>query len=71
MYHLTDGNGQEIDIDEIDNLAAPSSPHYEEPFYVAKRAALAQRLAALEEEHLTPHTQFLPWIGTSTDGLQG
>lgn len=71
MYHLTDGNGQEVDLDEIDNLAAPSSPHYEEPFYVAKRAALAQRLAALEEEHLTPHTQFLPWIGTATDGLQG
>ncbi len=66
MYHLTDGNGQQVDIDEIDNLASSSSPHYAEPFYVAKRATLAQRLATLEEERLAPFPQFLPLVAGST-----
>lgn len=74
MYHLRLADGTDVDSDEMENLAFPDNPAYNEPAIVAKRAELAQRLAALEKERLTPlfggsqrSTSYLPFIGRTSD----
>lgn len=63
MYQLRDGAGLPVDPNEIDNLAYPGSPNYDDPFYVAKRIELAQRLAELEAERLAPLPRaYLPLV---------
>jgi choline-sulfatase len=54
MYQLRNGLGLPVDPFETDNLANEASDRYNEPAIVAKRAALAQRLATLEAERLQP-----------------
>lgn len=57
MYHLRDGQGVPVDPFELDNLANEASSHYTDPAIVAKREALAQRLASLEAARLQPLTE--------------
>ena len=69
MYHLTDGDGEPVDPNEMRNLGNPSVVGYDEPTIVAKRTELAQRLAVLEQERLQPlsegdsgGTYYLPFV---------
>lgn len=65
MYHLYDGNGQPVDVAEIDNIANSSSSKYSQAFYAQKRTFLAERLAAVEAERLAPpkpHRQYVPVV---------
>ncbi|WP_051261081.1 sulfatase-like hydrolase/transferase [Desulfovibrio inopinatus] len=52
MYCLRDGNGVDVDPEELDNLANPASTNY--VAYTAKREELAQLLATTEAERLAP-----------------
>ncbi len=64
MYHLTDGDGQPVDPNETDNIAHLFSDKFDQPFYVAKRNQLAQRLAAAEATRLAPENGlYLPYLG--------
>ncbi len=65
LYHLRDGQGLPVDPFEMDNLANEASSQYADPAIVAKREALAQRLALLEAARLQPLTSLPP----STDQL--
>lgn len=62
-YRLSDGTGNPVDPDEVDNIAHPSSPNHNSPFYQAKLEELSARLAALETERLRPLSQlYLPAV---------
>ncbi len=55
MYHLSDGAGNVVDPDELDNLGNEERyPVEQYPQIAAKRAALAQKLAGLEAARLAP-----------------
>ena len=63
MYHLTDGAGQPVDPNETDNIAHFFSDKFSQPFYVAKRNQLAQRLATAEATRLAPGDAiYLPYL---------
>ncbi len=52
MYRLKDGEGNDVDPEELDNLANSGSPNY--AAYAAKRARLAALLARTEAQRLAP-----------------
>jgi arylsulfatase A-like enzyme len=65
MYQLTDGAGRPVDPNETTNLAHDAAVFAggNTQFYLDKRAELAERLAALEEERLQPLSAlYLPVI---------
>lgn len=66
MYQLRNGQDVPVDPFETDNLANEASSRYNDSDVVAKREALAQRLAALEAERLQPlnHSVYLPVVRT-------
>ena len=68
MYQLRDGLRIPVDPFELDNLANPASPKYNDPIVAAKREDLAARLRKLAEEQLGPvGSAYLPFVQGAGD----